>query len=90
MRSCNYLRRGLWQIIDSNFFETIDKKIQCLKGIKKIVITENGAAFPDKEENGKVNDTERINYITKYLQQVLRAKQEGYNVHGYFLWSLTF
>ena len=40
-------------------------------------------------DNGKVNDPERINFYTQYLQQVLRAKNEGVKVEGYFSWSFT-
>ncbi|MEP7169618.1 MAG: GH1 family beta-glucosidase [Bacteroidota bacterium] len=77
-----------WEVYPEAIYEMI-KKFSGYSGIKKIIITENGAAFPDREENGKINDTERIHYLSEYLEQVLKAKQEGYNVHGYFVWSLT-
>lgn len=57
--------------------------------IKKIIITENGAAFPDVLKNGKVYDIKRTHYIQDHLEQILKAKKEGYNVDGYFVWSLT-
>jgi beta-glucosidase len=57
--------------------------------IKKIIITENGAAFPDVLQNGKVYDIKRTHYIQDHLEQILKAKKEGYNVDGYFVWSLT-
>lgn len=53
------------------------------------MITENGAAFPDKVENNEVNDVKRIDYLQKHLQQILKAKQEGCKVNGYFIWTLT-
>ena len=56
---------------------------------KEIIVTENGAAFPDVVMNGKVNDHQRINYLEQNILQVLRAKQYGVNVNGYFVWSLT-
>ena len=58
------------------------------KGIKEIIVTENGAAFPDNYEDGKVNDVERVKYLQDHIAQVLRAKQEGVKVTGYFVWTL--
>lgn len=77
-----------WEVYPESIYEMI-KKFSSYKTIKKIIVTENGAAFPDNSENGRVNDTERVNYLSKYLAQVLKAKQEGLKVDGYFVWSLT-
>ena len=55
--------------------------------VKEIIITENGAAFPDFLTNGAVHDLQRINFYKRYLHQVLRAKNEGANVKGYFAWT---
>jgi len=65
------------------------KKFSQYKNIKKIIITENGAAFPDTVVNGQVNDELRTKYIQDHLLEVLKAKQEGAKVDGYFVWSLT-
>jgi beta-glucosidase len=56
--------------------------------IKKILVTENGAAFHDKVQNGRVHDKKRVEFLQKYIGQVLRAKNEGVNIEGYFVWSL--
>lgn len=40
-------------------------------------------------EANAVHDMERINYLQKYMEQVLRAKKEGLKIDGYFVWSLT-
>jgi beta-glucosidase len=55
--------------------------------IKEIIITENGAAFPDQIINGRVHDLQRINFYKRYLQNILQAKNEGINVTGYFAWT---
>jgi len=55
--------------------------------VKEIIITENGAAFPDLLINGRVHDQQRINFYKRYLQNILRAKKEGINVTGYFAWT---
>jgi beta-glucosidase len=55
--------------------------------VKEIIVTENGAAFPDQLTNGRVHDQKRLSYFKRYLQNVLRAKKEGANVKGYFAWT---
>jgi beta-glucosidase len=59
------------------------------KKFKEIIVTENGVAFPDVLLDGKIHDSKRISFLEQYLGQVLRAKNEGVNVNGYFVWSLT-
>jgi beta-glucosidase len=53
-----------------------------------IYITENGAAFPDTLDGGRVRDLRRIEYLRDYLGAVLDAIEMGVPVHGYFVWSL--
>jgi beta-glucosidase len=57
--------------------------------IKEIIITENGAAYHDDVSADTVHDTKRVNFFKEYLKNVLRAKQEGANVTGYFAWTLV-
>lgn len=54
----------------------------------QIMITENGAAFPDVLENGSVNDPQRVRYYHAYVGAVASAIQQGVPVTGYFAWSL--
>lgn len=56
--------------------------------IKELIVTENGAAFHDRVEGNRVDDKRRLQYIQSYLGEVLRAKQEGVNIGGYFVWTL--
>jgi beta-glucosidase len=53
-----------------------------------IYITENGAAFADTLDAGRVRDLQRIAYLRDYLGAVLDAIGAGVPVHGYFVWSL--
>ncbi len=76
-----------WEIYPEGIYEVI-KQLAAYKGVKKIFVTENGAAFPDVLENGNVHDTRRVRFFKDYLAQVLRAKNEGAPVEGYFVWSL--
>ena len=56
--------------------------------MKEIIVTENGAAFPDHIENNRVIDLDRTEFLQQYIMQMLKAKREGVNVNGYFLWTL--
>jgi len=56
--------------------------------IKELIVTENGAVFHDRVEANRVHDKRRLQYIQSYLGEVLRAKQEGVNIGGYFVWTL--
>jgi beta-glucosidase len=53
-----------------------------------IYITENGAAFADTLDAGRVRDPQRIAYLREYLGAVLDAIGADVPVHGYFVWSL--
>lgn len=77
-----------WEVYPEAIYEMI-KKFNGYTQLKKIIITENGAAFNDVVEANAVHDMERINYLQKYMEQVLRAKKEGLKIDGYFVWSLT-
>lgn len=53
----------------------------------EIVITENGCAFDDRVDGGRVSDPERIQFLHSYLSQCHQAITEGVRLRGYFLWS---
>lgn len=77
-----------WEVYPESVYQMI-KKYNAYSKIKKIYITENGAAFPDQLINSEINDQPRIKYLQEILKQVLKAKNEGLNVEGYFVWTLT-
>jgi beta-glucosidase len=61
-----------------------------------LMITENGAAFPDvvteaaaTDAGGPaVHDADRIDYLRRHITAAHRALQQGVNLRGYFVWSL--
>ncbi|HEY8552429.1 MAG TPA: GH1 family beta-glucosidase [Thermaerobacter sp.] len=54
-----------------------------------ILITENGAAFPDRWDGGPVvDDPERVAYLDGHVRAVADAIARGVDVRGYFVWSL--
>jgi beta-glucosidase len=54
----------------------------------EIIVTENGAAFPDTRIDGAINDEQRTRYLQDHVEQVLRARRSGVQVNGYFVWTL--
>lgn len=63
-----------------------------LYGLKiPIYITENGTYFIGEEKRGTdgiIEDDDRIKYISGFLEWLQKALDEGFDVRGYFLWSL--
>jgi beta-glucosidase len=77
-----------WEVHPPAIYHML-KKYDSYPQIKKIIVTENGAAFPDVVTGDAVDDPKRVTYLQNHLQQVLKAKQEGCKVFGYFVWTLT-
>ena len=76
-----------WEVHPLSIYAMIEQFNQ-YKKVKKLIITENGAAFKDTVINGQVNDKERTQYFIDYLNQVNKAKKSGFEVSGYFAWTL--
>jgi len=58
-------------------------------GVSTFYITENGAPYTDEiQSNGEIHDLGRREYLRNHLISLHRAIQEGFDVRGYFLWSL--
>ena len=52
-----------------------------------IYVTENGHGCYDELVNGQIDDDERIEIMDEFIQWMLKAKEEGCNVNGYYAWS---
>lgn len=59
------------------------------QGVKDIIITENGAAFPDQLIDGRIDDQHRQAYFVNHLKELQNCVMDGLPVKGYFVWSLT-
>lgn len=77
-----------WEVYPEGIYHTLRQfgRYACFP---ELIVTENGAAFPDRLEGGKVHDHQRTAFLQSYLEQVLRARNEGVPVNGYFVWSFT-
>ncbi len=76
-----------WEVYPDCIYESL-KRLSRYKGIKEIIITENGAAFNDELDNGCVQDGKRKYFLQSHMHKMLQAKEEGVNVTGYFVWTL--
>ncbi len=52
-----------------------------------IYITENGCAYDNPVVDGEVNDHDRIEFYSSYLEECANAIENGVNLKGYFAWS---
>ena len=52
-----------------------------------IYVTENGHGCYDELIDGKVEDDERIEILEEFIDWMLKAKNDGANVKGYYVWS---
>ncbi len=75
-----------WEIYPEGMYTTLKKFSKY--PIKEILVTENGCCFKDILEDGRIHDKQRVEFFENYLAQLLRAKNEGVNVNGYFVWTL--
>ncbi len=76
-----------WEVYPESLYQIL-KKFGHYQNIPPIIVTENGAAFEDNVINGQVNDEKRMKYLKDHILQVFRARREGVNVKGYFVWTL--
>lgn len=77
-----------WEVYPRGMYNMI-KQFSAYRGVHKIIISENGAAFTDELQEGRVHDPRRMAYLQEYLKEVHRAIKEGAPVHGYFVWTFT-
>jgi beta-glucosidase len=58
------------------------------ENLPPLYVTENGAAYDDVVEDGRVHDAERTQYVLDHVEKVADAIDQGADVRGYFVWSL--
>ena len=75
-----------WEVYPDGIYQIIKQFARY--PIKKMIITENGASFADHLTDGSIHDTARTSFFKGYLSSVLRAKKEGVDIGGYFVWTL--
>ena len=76
-----------WTIDPRGLTEVLLRVARECPGLE-IMVTENGAAYPDVVEDGRIADAERVEYLRGHLAAVHAAIAAGAPVTGYYLWSL--
>jgi beta-glucosidase len=56
--------------------------------VPPMYVTENGGAFKDQLKDGKVDDSQRTDYIARHIWAVAEAMRQGVKMEGYMVWSL--
>ena len=65
------------------------KMINDLAPTLPLYVTENGSAYPDEvTAEGRIEDTERQQYLEQHLEVTRQVVEEGLPLKGYFAWSL--
>lgn len=77
-----------WEI-NPAAFQQIIKRFWKYGAIKEIMITENGAAFKDVLQQGRVQDRDRTAYYQQHLKALMQVRKDGVPITGYFAWTLT-
>ena len=77
-----------WPVIPEGLSKLLVDLYTQYPEIPPFIITENGAAYEDVVEDGKIHDTERILYLSDHIEAVADAMVQGVNIQGYYLWSL--
>ena len=76
-----------WEVYPVGLYDVLTR-VHAEYGPRKMLITENGAAYDDFVVCGQVDDPEREAYIHEHLLQAHRAIADGVPLEGYFVWSL--
>lgn len=81
-----------WMIEPAGLTRLLERIATDYPGVP-LLITENGAAFPDKpgadspDGPGQVIDTDRIAYLDGHLRAAHKAISRGVDLRGYLVWS---
>jgi beta-glucosidase len=82
-------RTGMDWEVHPDGLETVLLRLTEEYGARRILVTENGAAYPDVvRADGTVDDPERTRFLEEHLAACARAVRRGAPVAGYFAWSL--
>jgi len=76
-----------WEILPEGIELALRKATDHLPGVP-IWICENGAAVSEETDADGVHDPIRVEYLDDHLRALMRARDRGFDVRGYFAWSL--
>jgi beta-glucosidase len=77
-----------WEIHPDGLTELLIRLATCYPKVP-LLITENGAAFPDTpDDGGVVRDEPRVAFLDAHIRAAYAALQQGVDLRGYLAWSL--
>jgi beta-glucosidase len=76
-----------WEIYPQGLTELL-VKLNGEYALPPVYIMENGMASVEAVEAGAVLDAPRIDFVSRHLEAMQLAMDQGVDVRGYFLWSL--
>ena len=77
-----------WEVWPAGLADTLEW-VRARYGPVPLLVTENGAAFPDPSSAGTgVRDPLRVRYLGDHLRAAHAAIRAGVDLRGYFVWSL--
>ncbi len=77
-----------WEIDPTGMFDVLQRLAGESGGID-LYVTENGCAFEDTvTSDGRVHDTDRLDYYEAHLRAARETIDAGVPLRGYFAWSL--
>ncbi len=79
-----------WNIYPEGLYDILKRVSHDYPNCKTIYITENGLGYKDhfSSADNIIDDEPRIDFIDQHVAALLKARKEGVNVQGYFVWSL--
>jgi len=86
VRTGRSVTEAAWEVTPEGLYDLL-MWINDYYGPKKIIVTENGAATNDwVNVDGKVEDSNRKDYLKRYIAAMHKAMSEGVPVKGYYVW----
>ena len=76
-----------WEVYPQGLTELL-VRVQRDYDLPRLFVAENGAAFADRMQSGRVHDAERVLYLQQHIAAVQAAMAQGARVGGYMVWSL--
>jgi len=76
-----------WEVIPEGIESAFRLITDALPGVP-IWVCENGIACDETADDAGVHDPLRVEYIADHIRAVLRSRDKGFDVRGYYAWSL--
>lgn len=76
-----------WEVIPEGLELAFRQISDHLPGLP-IWVCENGAAVAEETDATGVHDPRRVEYLNDHIEVVMRSREKGFDIRGYYAWSL--